>query len=318
LRGGRWSKPENISKEKRWRWEPEGEDPQVAITRGGEAIAMWTAGDEGHSTTPFIRSATQPLGGGWTSPVGIRGSIEGQEPQVEVTPDGEAVAVWHAFYNEESGLETASRPAGGKWSRVKRLTNPGAFPEPQLAITPKGEAVAVWSLELGEGLQVATRNADRRWGVKTFMAAPAERFSLPQLVTEPGGAAALVWARDQYDGGEDAAVAVHPRGGDWTEPAKLFGEGTEGRRPAVAATRGGEWIAVWKTALPEGGSVIQSSSRRRGQPWRAPVSLAGSSVAPLRGSSRPGIAVAANGEAVAIWERYDGKDWVIETATRGR
>jgi hypothetical protein len=137
LRGGRWSRPENISKEKRWRFEPEGEDPQVAITRGGEAIAMWTAGDEGHSTTPFIRAATQPLGGGWTTPVGIRGSIEGQEPQVEVTPKGEAVAVWHAFYNEESGLGTASRPAGGgKWSGVKRLTNPGAFPEPRLAITP--------------------------------------------------------------------------------------------------------------------------------------------------------------------------------------
>src|SRR5215213_9162537 len=81
LRGGRWGKPENISAEKRWRNEPEGRDPEVAITNRGEAIAMWTAGDEGHSTTPFIRAASQPLGRGWTTPLGLRGSFEGQEPQ---------------------------------------------------------------------------------------------------------------------------------------------------------------------------------------------------------------------------------------------
>lgn len=108
---GQWSRRENISAERRWRAEPEGRDPQIAITRRGEAIAMWTAGDEGHSTTSFIRSATQPLGRRrWTSPVGLRGSIEGQEPQVGVTPKGEAVAIWHAYYNEESGIEVASRP----------------------------------------------------------------------------------------------------------------------------------------------------------------------------------------------------------------
>jgi len=93
LRGGRWGKPKNISAEKRWLYEPEGRDPEVAITNRGEAIAMWTAGDEGHSTTPFIRAASQPLGRGWTTPLGLRGSIEGQEPQVGVTPEGEAVAV---------------------------------------------------------------------------------------------------------------------------------------------------------------------------------------------------------------------------------
>jgi hypothetical protein len=319
LRGGRWSKPENISAEKRWRYEPEGTEPDVAITKRGEAIAMWTARDEGHSTTPFIKSSTQPLGEGWSSPVGIRGSIEGEEPQVEVTPNGEAVAVWHAFYNEESGLETASRPAGGrKWSGVKRLTNPGAFPEPQLAITPTGEPVAVWSLELGEGLQVATRNSDLRWGVKTFMATRAERFNFPQIVTGPGGAAALVWTRDQNDGGEDVAVSFHPRGGEWSEPASLFGPEIRGQRPAVALTRGGEWIAVWKSALPGGGSMIQASSRRPGQSWSPPVNLAGSPIAPLPGSSRPEIAVAANGEAFAVWQRYDGSSWVVEAATRRR
>jgi hypothetical protein len=154
--------------------------------------------------------------------------------------------------------------------------------------------------------------------VKTFVPSQTERFNFPQIVTAPGGAAALVWTRDQNDGGEDVAVAFHPRGGEWTEPASLFGPEIEGQRPAVAATRGGEWIAVWKSALPGGGSMIQASSRRPGRPWGPPVSLAGSPVAPLPGSSRPEIAVVANGEAFAVWQRYNGNGWVVEAATRGR
>jgi hypothetical protein len=320
LRGGRWSRPENISAEKKWRFEPEGTEPQVAITRRGEAIAMWTAGDEGHSTTPFIRSAAQPLGRGWTSPVGLRGSIEGQGPQVGVTPGGEAVAIWHAFYNEESGIEVASRPAGGKWSRAKRLASPGAFPDPQLAITPRGEAVAAWEYEEGpgDGLQVATRKPGSRWGVRAFAPQEHERFFAPRIVTEPGGAAAVVWSRSRLAGKEEVMVASHPRGGDWTEPASLFGEEIEADFPAIAVTRSGEWIAVWKSVGPGGRSVIRASSRPRGQPWGAPVHLSSWPAASLPESAAPRIAVAPNGEAVAVWRRYDGTRWVIQAATRGR
>jgi hypothetical protein len=318
--GGRWSRPAKISAERRWRSEPEGEDPQVAITRSGEAVAMWTARDEGHSTTPFIRSASQPPLGGWTSPVGLRGSIEGQEPQVGVTPEGEAVAIWHAFYNEESGIEVASRPAAGKWSGVRRLANPGAFPEPRLAITPEGEAVAVWELEgPGGGLQVATRDPGLEWGdSRTFAPRQAETFFDPQIVTEPDGPAAVVWVRSRSAGGEDVAVALHRRGGGWTEPASLFGEGAEGRRPVIAATANGEWIAVWSSVGPAGESIIQASSRGRGQPWGAPVTLSSSPPSRLSGASEPKIAIAPNGEAFAVWRRFDGSRWVIQAATRNR
>jgi len=313
---GHWSRAENISAEKRWRSEPEGSDPQVAITRRGEAVAMWTAGDEGHSTTSFIRSATQARGGrSWAAPIGIRGSIEGQEPQLGVTPRGEAVAIWHAFYNEESGVEVASRPEGGKWSRVERLSNPGAFPDPRIAITPKGEAVAAWELDEDPRLQVATRKAGARWKVQTLAGGGGD-FVGPQIVTEPGGKATVFWNRSRGSDEDEVLAATHFPGGTWTEPASLFGGGFE-ERPEIAVTRSGEWIAVWATRNPVSGeSIIQSSSHDRGQPWGPPVNLTSSPPAPLFGAFEPRIAIAPSGEAFAVWRCYDGANWVIQAATR--
>ncbi|HWC48163.1 MAG TPA: hypothetical protein VG448_04725 [Solirubrobacterales bacterium] len=319
-RGGRWSKPRNIAAEKGGLYESEGRDPQVAITRRGEAIAMWTAGDERHSSFSFIRASTQPLRGGWTAPHGLRGSIEGEEPQLGVTPKGEAVAIWNAYYNEESGIEVASRPPGGKWSYVKRLANPGAFPDPRLAITSTGEAVAAWEFEEpSHGLQEATRKPRGRWSVRTLAPPESEAFSAPQVVAEPGGAAAVVWARSIFRSGserEEDAVATHRRDGAWTEPVSLFGEGVALRRPAIAVTGSGEWIAMWSSVGPEGETAIQASSRGLGQPWEAPVNVSGSPAARPSGSSDLRVAVAPSGEAFAVWRAYDGTRWVIEAATR--
>jgi hypothetical protein len=321
LRGRRWGEPKNISAERRWFYEPEGEDPQVAITTQGEAIAMWTASDEGHSINSFIEVATQPPRGDWTSPVGLPGSIEGEEPQLAVSPNGEALAIWHAYYNEESGIEVASRPARGKWSGVTRLSNPGAFPQLQIAITRKGEAVAAWEVE-GEGgweersVQVATRKPDLRWRVRTFAALEDEQMHAPQVVTESAGRAAAVWLRSTPIEEEEYVVATHSPGGDWTESQTLFGTDFDGQAE-IAVTGRGEWIAVWRSggSAPRQ-SIIQVSSKRRGQAWGAPVTLSGSPGARISRASEPRLAVTPSGEAFVVWRAYNGSRWVIQAARR--
>ena len=325
LPGGRWSRPKNISAERQRYNEPEGREPQVAITRRGEAIAMWTAHDERHATNSFIRTATQPLGGSWSSPVGLPGSVEGEQPLVEVTPKGEAVAIWHADYNEESGLEAASRSVGGKWSAVKRLSHPGSIPRPQLAMTSKGEAVAIWRLE-GEGrdlgLQVATRKPGLPWKVRTFASSEAEGFSYPELATEPDGTAAAAWTRSNFPAREETVVvATHAPSGEWTQPAGLFGgelQLPKQMHAKLAVTSRGEWIAVWQSyGYAPRGSTVEASTRGRGQPWGAAVRLSGSRAAPEYGSQeQPSVAVAPNGEVFALWQFYNGTRWVIQAATR--
>lgn len=321
-RGRRWSRPRNISPEKRRGEETEGREPRVTITRRGKAIAIWTAGDERHQSNSFIRSTTQSAKGtDWAAPIGIPDSIEGEGPEVGATPAGEAVALWGAEYNEESGIEAAALPARGDWSAVRRLAHPGGFPQSQLAITSRGEAIGAWvSGPEGEdkGLQVATRKPGSLWKVRTL--APHDDAYHPTIVTRPGGRATVVWVRTGPSGADEVVTATHSPDGNWTAPVSLDAEGLKlpGKAyPEIAVTDEGESMAVWST----GGerrerTIIQASSRSRGGSWRAPTNISSSPPAPMFGTADLKIAVAPNGEAFAIWRSFDGRRWVTRAATR--
>lgn len=325
IRGEPWSRGKDISAETRWRRQPEGEAPQVTLTRSGRAIAIWSASDEGHSTTPFIRSATQSaLGTEWSAPVDLPGSIEGESPQVAATPAGEAVALWSATYNEESGLETSSRASDGKWKWARRLDNPGGFAEPQLATTARGEAVGVWIKEFeadgSQVLQVAARRPSGRWKVRSL--APETKPYDPSIVTGPGGGVRVVWVLDDpVAEGETVVSSTRPPGGSWTAPKSLVAEGLQlpsGAYPEMAVTDAGETVAVWTTDGPAGkGPTIQEAREPRGRPWSEPTNIATSPARRRSGLSDLQIAVAPSGEALAIWRSFNGTQWVIEAVSRG-
>lgn len=322
LHPGRWGKPQNISAEKRWREEPEGREPQVTITRGGKATVIWTAGDEGHSTTSFIRSATQAAGGAsWRAPVGLPGSIEGEAPQVGMTPSGETVAIWGAAYDEESGIEVAGRPVKGPWKRSGRLGFPGPFPQPQLAITSRGEAIGVWLKEpedgIGAVLEVATRPPGGKWKVKAL--ARKSYSASPSIVTEPGGRVRLVWIIGGLFGSATEVVSsTHSPGTGWTAPTGLAAEGLQipqGGEPLIAVTPAGESIAVWQTGdQPGKASLIEEASKPLGGYWSEPTAIFTAPAGPRVGGLR--LAVAPTGEAFALWQAYDGSRRVVMAATR--
>lgn len=324
LKGKPWGRPKNISAEKRWREEPRGEEPQVTIAPGGKAIAIWSANDEGHSTTPFIRSATQSAqGADWSAPGGLPGSIEGESPEVGATPAGEAVAIWSASYNEESGLEVSSRPPNEKWRWAKRLDNPGAFAEPLLVITSKGESIGAWVNDYEEGgsqvLQVATRKPGGRWKVKTL--APKSYSYSPSIVNEPDGRAKVFWYLGGPSGEAGEIVSsTHSPGGNWTAPTSLAGEGLQlphSAYPQIAVTDSGETIAAWSSGGLFGeGTTIQEASKPRGHPWSEPTDISSPPAPPQGGTTDLQIAVTPSGEALAVWRSFNGTEWVIDAAAR--
>jgi hypothetical protein len=325
LRGKRWSKPRNISADKRWYYEPEGQEAQVAMTRGGKAIVVWNASNEGHSTVSFIGSATQAPGGtAWTAPVGIRGSYEGEAPQVATTPAGEAVAIWGAYYNEESYIAVSSRPPKGPWKGAHHLSTPGIFPQPRIAVTSKGEAIGIWTKALVEGaegkVQVTTRTPGGKWRVKTLD--PQGYGTGPKIVTEPGGRATILWATSAPFSFEMGTVvaSTHVPGSGWSEPRSVTAEGLPlpgVGRSSIAVTRAGESIAVWEADNSSGGgTTILSSSRRRRQAWSEPTQVFTSPPGPFSEAYDLQLAPAPDGKAFVVWRSFNGTRWVIKAATR--
>jgi hypothetical protein len=323
LRGKRWSRPRNVSAERRWREEPWAEEPQIAMTRRGKAIVVWNASNEKHRTVSFVASATQAAAGAkWTAPVGIHGSYEAEAPQVAVTPTDETVAIWGASYNEESHMGVSSRPPKGGWKSATLLSNPGPFPEPQLAVTSKGEAIGAWVKEPEGGLeahvQVTTHTPGGKWRLKTLD--PQGYGTGPQIVTEPGGRATVLWSKFvSFEAGE-LVTSTHAPGSPWTPPASVAAEGLQlpsTSESPIAVTPQGEAIALWVSEGKMGGrTTIQSSSRRHGQMWSEPTPVSAFPPGSLYGAPDLQLALAPDGEAFAIWRSFNGTRWVIETATR--
>jgi len=323
LRGERWSRPRNISAEKRWYEEPRGSEPQVAMTPRGKAIVVWQAENEKHPAVSFIGSATQAAAGtDWTAPVGIRGSAEGEVPQVAMTAAGEAVAIWGASYNEESNINVSSRPPKGAWKWAGQLGTPGPFPQPQLAMTARGEAVGAWVEEPEGGLestvQVTTRKPGGKWKVKTL--APQDYGTGPQIVTEPGGRATVFWGNfdslDEYE----VRSSIHAPGGAWSRSTSAAAEGLQLTSPSespIAVTRRGESIALWIGEGPLGErTTLLSSSRRRPQAWSEPQRVPTSPCGQLYGAPNLALALAPNGKAFAAWRCFNGTRWVLKSASR--
>jgi hypothetical protein len=114
--------------------------PQVAVDRGGDAVAVWKGYD---GADDVIETASRPAGGSWQAPVDL--SAAGRNafaPQVAFDPGGDAVAVWE---NETDHIgEAARRPAGGSWQAPVDLSAGQDAFAPQVAVDPGGDAVAVW------------------------------------------------------------------------------------------------------------------------------------------------------------------------------
>jgi hypothetical protein len=321
LRGKPWSRPRNISAEKRWYEEPYGSEPQVAMTRSGKAIVIWQAENEKHRTVSFVGSATQAAAGtDWTPPVGIRGSYEAEEPQLAISPAGEAVAIWGAYYNEESKIGVSSRPASGPWKSASLLSTPGPFPEPRIAMTTRGEAVGTWAKAPEGGLestvQVTMHTPGGKWRVKSLL--PQDYGTGPEIVTEPGGRATVVWSN--FVSFEEHALvsSTHAPGAGWSEPRSLAAEGLQLPSPSaslIAVTRQGESIALWIADGPLGKrTTLLSATRRRPQPWSEPHRVPTSPCGQLYGA--PELALAPNGRAFAVWRCFNGTRWIITAATR--
>ena len=321
LRGERWSRARNITADERWYEEPEGREPQVAMTPRGKTIVVWQAHNERHRSVSFVGSATQAAAGAsWSEPRGIRGSFEAEQVQLAISPAGEAAAIWSAYYNEESKIGVSSRPANGPWKTATLLSTPGPFPVPRIAITTRGEAVGTWAKSPEGGLestvQVATHTPGGKWRMKSL--APEDYGTGPEIVTEPGGRATVVWTNFISNEEAELVSSTHSPGNGWSQPRNLAAEGLQlppQSQATIAVTPQGESIALWIADGPLGKrTTILSSTRRRPQPWSDPQPVSTSHCGQLYGP--PALALAPDGKATAVWRCFDGNRWVIEATSR--
>jgi hypothetical protein len=273
--------------------------PEFAVNASGAAIAVWDS-----ETGPDCAQAPASLtcihtveatwrdhsGGAWDSPVAIARPGIGDRPTVAMNDAGRAAIIWVHDIGRDRVVQA-----------TYRVGPTAAFPNPNdlsaavlevrshhVALDAAGNAVAVWAERHIDTFEVAAEvrsAASGTWGAPIVLSTGAVSAG-PALGVTPAGDAFVAWV----EGGVVRVVRGDLSHGAWDSPVAVSsGAGSD---VALAVNAAGDAVVV------SGGQAV---SRPVAGVWSAAALVDGSLVA-----AGPGVAIAADGTAVAVWAGGDG------------
>jgi hypothetical protein len=157
-------------------------------------------------------------------------------------------------------------------------------------------------------LAAAPANAAPTWLAPDDLSATGQNAESPQVALDSQGDAVAVWRR--YDGANYIVqAATRPAGGAWQEPDDLSEAGQNAENPQVAVDSQGDAVAVWRR-YDGANYIVQAATRPTGGAWQEPDDLSATG----QNAENPQVAVDSQGDAVAVWRRYDGANYIVQAA----
>ncbi len=279
--------------------------PRAAVDPSGNVTAVWQQSGGGNASI-YSRRFVPASGWGAATIVETDNGDLAQYPEVAVDASGNAIAVWkHAddTWSNRFVPGTGWGPAG-----AIETDEAGSADFPQVAVDAAGNATAVWRQSDGTRANVWANRyvSGSGWGTATLIETANAGIAMdPKVAVDLAGNATAVW--HQHDGTRFSIWSNRFVAGSGWGSATLIETNDTGAAtfPQIAVDPAGNAIAVWAHAVGTVGSRDDLWANRYvpGTGWGTPTLIATSNA----GSAyAPQIAVAASGEAVAVWEQLDG------------
>jgi len=283
-------------------------DPEIAIDRNGNAVAVW----EQYQNAVWGVWANQfSPGTGWATAVRID-SVPGPSVHPWVTFDsgGNALAVWEQSDGTSYHIWSNTLPAGtAVWHGSTQIdANTGISGSPQICADGHGNVIAVWTQADTLAASIyQVRSSSYVPGSSTW-APPVLVGSSPttgafdaRVVCNATGAVFAVWG--QMDNSIRSNQYSSATG--WMTAAVIRANGGAPTAPQIAVDATGNAMAVW---------YERDASGLDSHTWYAPYSLnSGWGVAAQLSHSNAGVQAEdpqigfdAAGNALAVWNRFDG------------
>lgn len=299
LAGGMWNAPEPIDA-------PVGSSisPQIAMTPGGKALAVFTqsTANNGGGTQILAR----PFDTAWGATLQrldadvVYNRAHG--PQVALAPDGAATVVFTSPDTSYRVWATHSNAAGA-WGTAETV---GASPSdwPQVAVAPNGQAVMTWLQPSSAGRYMsslwASRNAGAGWNTPLNPAPVADGVSPLRVATDADGDAIAVWQQNVGNRASVFASRLDASTNAWSAPIMLNEAARLAFEPQVAVDGGGNAMVVWYERDGDGNSLGVQSRRLAVATGTWGDGMALQPLTAPRGSA-PQLAACADGRAIVIW-----------------
>src|SRR5205085_978009 len=162
------------------------------------------------------------------------------------------------------------------------------------------------------------------FGAPQDLSAAGQNASNPEVAVDAQGNAIAVWHR--FDAGTNtivqaAALAAASRrrrryftpkpGGSFGAPQDLSAAGQNASFPEVAVDGQDNAIAVWRR-FDGTNFIVQAAARAAGGSFGAPQDLSAAG----QKAGFPEVAVDGQGNAIAVWSRFDGTNFIVLPAVR--
>jgi hypothetical protein len=287
--------------------------PRIGLDADGQAVTSWYGATEATGDTTQVSERAR--GGEWSAVKDLR--VDGTNtPDLAVSADGTAVVAWEFDDVEGSPLGSyieAGVRTNGIWS-VASLPkddpgNPLQFSYfPRVAADAAGDAIVVWQECYSADKKMCFHN-EGEYVIRASVRPAGGNWSSPKLVTTGSSENAKKLAAAVNSFG-DIAVAWEDMKGlrahvsllrsgqapiDHTLSTKQSGS------PQVAFAADGTAIAVWDEE-DTGFWVSASTAAPGSNSWTPSQHLSSSGL----DAFQPDLAVAPDGEAVAVWETLSG------------
>jgi hypothetical protein len=224
--------------------------------------------------------------------------------------------VWEREIGDLPAVEAAAHPAtGGGWAAPAVLGVPGQrMRAPAAAVDDAGNGIAVF--ERFDGIHwrvaVATRPVlSGAWSAPVDLSLPGQDARDARVAVDGGGGALAVWQRRN---GLSWVVeaATRSAAGAWGAPVQLSDGGADARSVQVALAPDGRAVVLWErlTGLQ---SAVQASVAPSGG---GPLGPAATLSQPGTSALSPRLAMDAAGNAVAVWQTFDGLHGAVRAADR--
>jgi hypothetical protein len=246
--------------------------PSVAIDANNNAYAAWVDLRNGRSDIYFSkRSATTGVWGANVRVNSVTNFNSQDQPNIAVSPSGDAIALWTRTANNKLNVWSARLPAGSStWGPEIRVTTNQTTQKqsPKVAFGPNGTAYAVWmDPNVGDAdIWYATLPAgSSTWSTNTKISDdPGTAFQGTADIGVDGAGNVMVAWTDRRATPYQLRVRRLPAGGTWGPSTVIAADG--GNSPSIAVRTDGRAYLAWhdgdfSTAYPKlWGSTFSQST----------------------------------------------------------
>lgn len=311
LEGTLWSTPVNLSLSG-----TNAVCPKIAVDFEGNAVAIWSRYDGNHYV---IQSSKLKMGQNWSTPTVL--SQVGQNAffsNVSTNLAGDTIAAWSRFDGTNYIIQVVQKNFGGQWTNPVNLSLSNTLSNedsilPQIGYDANGNATVIWQKNNNNHytIQAATKKMCCPWSAPitlTTIEPSGIGCTNPQIAIDPFRASLAVWINQSHSTIQFAEKQLNL---NWTAPINLSSPGNGLSSPQIKTDFFGNITVVWSES--DGSNQIIYSTHREGiGAWSSPLALS----LPGGDALAPQLAIDVQGNAVAVWQRSNGQNTIIECSTK--